>query len=157
MTLHVRTAANRSALAALSDDWRALAAAAPAATVFQTYEWNAAWWRHFGRGRPLRVEDAGHHTIERLGLGDALQPVLHHTQPQAVAAVPAIRLARINRAQVGAVRQHLLARQPQVAFDAPEQVGAGARRAAPERVAEEVPIGQAQHAGDCQEFCVGRR
>ncbi len=46
-----------SGLAALEAEWQALAAACPAATVFQTFEWNAAWWKHFGRvpGRVLRV------------------------------------------------------------------------------------------------------
>ena len=44
-------------LADLQADWQRLASVCPAATVFQTYEWNAAWWRHFGRvpGRRLRV------------------------------------------------------------------------------------------------------
>jgi len=44
-------------LAALEPEWQRLAAACHAATVFQTWEWNAAWWRHFGRapGRVLRV------------------------------------------------------------------------------------------------------
>lgn len=31
--------------------WRALLAADPTATVFQTWEWNWAWWRHLGQGR----------------------------------------------------------------------------------------------------------
>ena len=46
-----------SGLTALEAEWRALAASCPAATVFQTFEWNAAWWKHFGRvpGRALRV------------------------------------------------------------------------------------------------------
>ena len=44
-------------LADLETEWRNLAAACPTATVFQTWEWNAAWWRHFGRlpGRLLRI------------------------------------------------------------------------------------------------------
>ncbi len=44
-------------LADLETEWRHLASACPTATVFQTWEWNAAWWRHFGRlpGRRLRV------------------------------------------------------------------------------------------------------
>ncbi len=51
-------------LAALEREWRRLASACASATVFQTYEWNAAWWKHFGRapGRRLRVvtfRDAG--------------------------------------------------------------------------------------------------
>lgn len=31
--------------------WRQIVPFAPAATVFQTWEWNAAWWQHFGRGK----------------------------------------------------------------------------------------------------------
>ncbi len=44
-------------MAALEAEWQHLASICPAATVFQTYEWNAAWWRHFGSlpGRRLRV------------------------------------------------------------------------------------------------------
>jgi CelD/BcsL family acetyltransferase involved in cellulose biosynthesis len=38
-----------------SDDWRRIAAASPAATVFQTWEWTAAWWQHQGRGKRLRA------------------------------------------------------------------------------------------------------
>ena len=51
-------------MAALEPEWQRLASVCPAATVFQTWEWNAAWWRHFGGlpGRRLRVvtfRDAG--------------------------------------------------------------------------------------------------
>ncbi len=44
-------------LADLEPEWRQLASVCATATVFQTFEWNAAWWRHFGRvpGRRLRV------------------------------------------------------------------------------------------------------
>ena len=62
-------------------------------------------WSTAPPGRPLRVEDAGHHAIEWLGLGDALQPVLHRTHLQAAGTVPTIRLAGVHGAQVGAVRQ----------------------------------------------------
>ena len=55
--MSVKDIRRASGLAALEAEWRALAAACPAATVFQTFEWNAAWWKHFGRvpGRMLRV------------------------------------------------------------------------------------------------------
>ncbi len=55
--LTAETTRRAAGLAALEAEWRALAAACPAATVFQTWEWNAAWWKHFGRvpGRALRV------------------------------------------------------------------------------------------------------
>ena len=51
-------------MAALEPEWQALAAACTTATVFQTWEWNAAWWKHFGKwGRRLRLvtfrDDAG--------------------------------------------------------------------------------------------------
>ena len=44
-------------LAALEPEWQQLASVCTAATVFQTFEWNAAWWKHFGGlpGRCLRV------------------------------------------------------------------------------------------------------
>ena len=41
-TADVRSAAG---LAALQTEWQTLAAASAAATVFQTWEWNAAWWK----------------------------------------------------------------------------------------------------------------
>jgi CelD/BcsL family acetyltransferase involved in cellulose biosynthesis len=33
------------------ESWRQIATASPAATIFQTWEWTAAWWRHNGRGK----------------------------------------------------------------------------------------------------------
>lgn len=33
--------------------WRRIAAESPVATVFQTWEWTAAWWRHHRRGKRL--------------------------------------------------------------------------------------------------------
>jgi CelD/BcsL family acetyltransferase involved in cellulose biosynthesis len=44
-------------LAALETEWQRLASVCPDTTIFQTYEWNAAWWRHFGRvpGRRLWI------------------------------------------------------------------------------------------------------
>jgi CelD/BcsL family acetyltransferase involved in cellulose biosynthesis len=37
----------------LREDWMRLAAASR--NVFASWEWNELWWRHFGRGRALRV------------------------------------------------------------------------------------------------------
>ena len=58
-TDRVRVADVRRAagLADLETEWRGLASVCATATVFQTFEWNAAWWKHFGRlpGRLLRV------------------------------------------------------------------------------------------------------
>ncbi len=49
----LRTAAE---MAALQTEWQALAADCRTSTVFQTFEWNAAWWKHFGKwGRRLRL------------------------------------------------------------------------------------------------------
>lgn len=39
----------------LGEAWRALADAAPEATPFQTWEWHASWWRHYGRGKQAHV------------------------------------------------------------------------------------------------------
>ena len=49
----------------LASDWRSLAGRSIRATVFQSYDWNAVWWRHFGEktSRRLRIvtfhDDAG--------------------------------------------------------------------------------------------------
>jgi CelD/BcsL family acetyltransferase involved in cellulose biosynthesis len=43
------------ALAALDPVWRAVEAGSGTDSVFLTPAWQRAWWRHFGRGRPLRV------------------------------------------------------------------------------------------------------
>jgi CelD/BcsL family acetyltransferase involved in cellulose biosynthesis len=40
-------------LTALRGDWDALLEACPEATVFQSWEWNEAWWRTFGAGHRL--------------------------------------------------------------------------------------------------------
>jgi CelD/BcsL family acetyltransferase involved in cellulose biosynthesis len=41
------------ALDALRSDWTRLATAS--GNVFATWEWNELWWRHYGRGRKLRL------------------------------------------------------------------------------------------------------
>ena len=48
-------AAGADALAALGPAWRAAEAASGSSSVFLTPAFQGAWWRHFGRGRPLRV------------------------------------------------------------------------------------------------------
>ncbi len=55
--LTVQTVTEAAGLAGLTDEWRFLAEVCPFATVFQSYEWNAAWWRHYGRrpGRRLHL------------------------------------------------------------------------------------------------------
>lgn len=42
-------------LGRLAPEWRALAEACPTATVFQSWEWNSAWWRHYGRTAGRRL------------------------------------------------------------------------------------------------------
>lgn len=48
-------AAGPEALTALGAAWRAAEAASGSDSVFLTRAWQQAWWRHFGRGRPLRI------------------------------------------------------------------------------------------------------
>lgn len=45
----------RDNVARLREEWRALQGRCPSATPFQTWEWNAAWWRHFGGRKRLRL------------------------------------------------------------------------------------------------------
>ncbi|MCC6441942.1 MAG: GNAT family N-acetyltransferase [Armatimonadetes bacterium] len=40
-------------LSGLAAEWDDLAARSLSASIFQTWEWADAWWRHFGRGRRL--------------------------------------------------------------------------------------------------------
>jgi hypothetical protein len=61
---------------------------------------------------------------------------------------------RVQGGQEGAVGEPRLARQAQVAPHPPQQVGAGDDRLLPERVAEELPVGQAQHAGPERRHCL---
>jgi dTDP-4-amino-4,6-dideoxygalactose transaminase/CelD/BcsL family acetyltransferase involved in cellulose biosynthesis len=42
-----------STLESVRDEWRALAE--QTGNIFATWEWNSIWWRHHGRGRPLRA------------------------------------------------------------------------------------------------------
>jgi len=39
---------DQAGLLRLEEEWRQLASACPQATVFQTWEWNRVWWRHYG-------------------------------------------------------------------------------------------------------------
>jgi CelD/BcsL family acetyltransferase involved in cellulose biosynthesis len=45
----------RDGITRLRTEWRALQARCPAATPFQTWEWNEAWWQHFGARKWLRL------------------------------------------------------------------------------------------------------
>ena len=55
--MQVEAITDEGGLARLAVEWQGLAGACPTATVFQTWEWNAAWWRCLGRvpGRRLCV------------------------------------------------------------------------------------------------------
>jgi CelD/BcsL family acetyltransferase involved in cellulose biosynthesis len=44
-----------AAIEAHAEAWNELARASGTATVFQSYEWHAAWWRAFGEDYELRV------------------------------------------------------------------------------------------------------
>ena len=43
------------ALRALREEWEGLVERCPTATIYQTWEWNEAWWRAFGAGKQLRL------------------------------------------------------------------------------------------------------
>ena len=61
------TVTDAAGLERLADEWRALADSCPAATIFQTYEWNAVWWRRLGQGPGRRL-----HVIALRGDGGEL-------------------------------------------------------------------------------------
>lgn len=42
-------------LEAVAQEWQSLQSASPLLTPFQTWEWNALWWRHFGRRKAMRL------------------------------------------------------------------------------------------------------
>jgi len=76
---------------------------------------------------------------------DAFEPVLDHTDDNAVAAMALILGDSLDPAEVRAVRQSLLAGQPEVLLDPPQKFSAGCPRLIPKLKSVEVPIGQAQH------------
>lgn len=45
----------RDAVARLQQEWQTLQEACPHATPYQTWEWNAAWWRYFGARKQPRL------------------------------------------------------------------------------------------------------
>jgi CelD/BcsL family acetyltransferase involved in cellulose biosynthesis len=55
MKYTIRAIRDTAALAALEDAWTGLLLAVPAARVFASWQWNAAWWRHWGGGARLWV------------------------------------------------------------------------------------------------------
>ncbi len=53
--MQVVEVSGRDALNIVRAEWQALQAECPGATPFQTWEWNAAWWRHFGARKHARI------------------------------------------------------------------------------------------------------
>ena len=47
-----------AALAALREEWDALLSLCKRATIYQTWEWNDAWWNAFHQGKRLRLLEA---------------------------------------------------------------------------------------------------
>jgi CelD/BcsL family acetyltransferase involved in cellulose biosynthesis len=45
----------------LRDEWEELLERCDRATIFQSWEWNEAWWRHFGRGKRLLLLQVREH------------------------------------------------------------------------------------------------
>ena len=64
-----------SAIAALCEEWTDLVERSENATIYQTWEWNEAWWRVYGQGKRLRLI-----TVRRAGalIGIAPLYVSHH-------------------------------------------------------------------------------
>jgi CelD/BcsL family acetyltransferase involved in cellulose biosynthesis len=75
-TLTTRVVATTSELEALKSKWTTLHAAANT-TAFQSYEWNRAWWRHFGEPDPrLRLHVL---VLEQGGQTLAIAPLVIET------------------------------------------------------------------------------
>jgi CelD/BcsL family acetyltransferase involved in cellulose biosynthesis len=55
VSLQIDVVSSDAEFAALAEDWEALQAGARVTSVFETFDWQHLWWRHYGRGRPLRL------------------------------------------------------------------------------------------------------
>src|SRR5271163_2716235 len=99
--------------------------------------------RQFLGARHRGIENGCDQTIDRFGVGHALQPILDDADLHAIGLAPPVLVGGIDVAQIRTVRQALLARQPRIRLDPPEKVGAGGAGANPHLVAEEVSIRQA--------------
>lgn len=53
--MRVRVVTDAQALRALEADWSRLHAASTVASVFNSWPWMEAWWRHYGAGHALRL------------------------------------------------------------------------------------------------------
>ncbi len=53
--MQITEVADGNALGPLKEEWSALVERCARATIYQTWEWNEAWWRSFGGGKRLRL------------------------------------------------------------------------------------------------------
>src|SRR5579859_1235407 len=102
--------------------------------------------RELRGGSFLMIQNGGDEPVDRLGVGDAVQAVVNDAHLHAVGLASPILYGWIDTAQIGTVRQSLLADQTYVLFDPPQQIGPGLPRKIPQLEAEEQSISQAQHA-----------
>lgn len=58
--MEVRESHDLHSLTALRKEWDSLLDRCGDATIYQTWEWNEAWWRSFGRGKRLRLVQVRH-------------------------------------------------------------------------------------------------
>jgi CelD/BcsL family acetyltransferase involved in cellulose biosynthesis len=54
-SLQIDVVTSDAEFASLSQAWEALQGGARVTSVFETFDWQYLWWRHYGRGRPLRL------------------------------------------------------------------------------------------------------
>ena len=66
--LHVQDVTTLTSLHALRNDWEALLDRDPGATVFQRFDWTAAWYECFGRRKALHVLAVRDHAGRLVGL-----------------------------------------------------------------------------------------
>jgi CelD/BcsL family acetyltransferase involved in cellulose biosynthesis len=53
--VHITEAHDPDVFAAIKEEWQGLVERSERATIYQTWEWNEAWWRAYGRGKRLRL------------------------------------------------------------------------------------------------------
>ena len=53
--MEVRETRDSDSLDALREEWESLLERCSSATIYQTWEWNQAWWQAFGKGKQLRL------------------------------------------------------------------------------------------------------
>jgi CelD/BcsL family acetyltransferase involved in cellulose biosynthesis len=55
LRVDIEVISSDATFAALAPAWEGLQAGACVTSVFETFDWQYLWWRHYGRGRPLRL------------------------------------------------------------------------------------------------------